>query len=587
MTFHGCAQLALFLAVLAAAAPPLGWYMARVYEGRPGRLKTVLGAPERWIYRVCRIDPSDEMPWKTYALAVLAFNGLGLVALMALVLAQGILPANPRALPGLSWHLAFDTAVSFVTNTNWQSYGGETTMSHLAQMLGLAVWNFLSAATGMAVLAALIRGIARRTSETIGNFWVDVVRGTLYVLLPLSIVLALALVSQGVVQTLRGDVEVRLVQPVRMADGSLVTTQRIPVGPAASQVAIKQLGTNGGGFYNANSAHPLENPTPLSGFLEVLAILLIPAAQCLTFGRWVRDARQGWALLAAMALLFVPLLLVAASAESRGLPGWASLGVDQRPGESQPGGNMEGKEARFGITASALWATATAAASNGSVNAMHDSLTPIGGLVPMGLILLGEVVFGGVGSGLCGMIVFAIVAVFVAGLMVGRTPEYLGKKIELPEMKMAVLAILIPAATVLVGTAVAVALPRGRAAIQAPGPHGFSEVLYAFGSAGNNNGSAFAGLSTNEPFWDVSLAVAMLLGRYGVILPVLAIAGSLARKKTVPAGPGTLPTHTTLFVMLLVGIVVLIGALTFVPALALGPVVDQLKLLAGAGGVAT
>jgi K+-transporting ATPase ATPase A chain len=584
MTANGYLQLAVFVAVLATVAPPLGWYMARIYEGRPVGLNRVLGAPERWIYRVCLIDPSDEMPWTTYALAVIVFNGVGLVVVMALELAQGILPANPRSLPGLSWHLAFDTAVSFVTNTNWQSYGGETTMSHLTQMLGLAVWNFLSAATGMAVLVAFIRGIARRTSETIGNFWVDVVRGTLYILLPLSIILALALVSQGVVQTLGGDAEVRLLQPVRGADGSLVTTQRIPLGPAASQVAIKQLGTNGGGFYNANSAHPLENPTPLSGFLEVLAILLIPAAQCLTFGRLVRDARQGWALLAAMTLMFVPLLLVTASAESKGVPGWASLGIDQRAGGAQPGGNMEGKEARFWVVGSALWATATTAASNGSVNAMHDSLTPIGGLVPMWLMQLGEVVFGGVGSGLYGMIVFVIIAVFAAGLMVGRTPEYLGKKIELGEMKMAVLAVLIPAAAVLVGTAVAVTLPRGLAAVQAPGPHGFSEVLYAFSSAGNNNGSAFAGLSTNEPFYDVSLAVAMLLGRYGVILPVLAIAGSLARKKTVPTGPGTLPTHTPLFVMLLIGTVVLIGALTFIPALALGPIVDQLKLLAGIAG---
>ena len=584
MTLQGHLQLAFLLAILVAVSAPLGRYMARVYEGRLVRLDRAWGAPERWIYRFCRIDPSTEMSWRTYALAAVSFNGVGLLVLTALALAQGILPANPRALPGLSWHLAFNTAVSFVTNTNWQSYGGETTMSHLTQMLGLGVWNFLSAATGLAVLVALVRGIVRRASDTIGNFWVDVVRGTLYVLLPLSAVLALALVSQGVVQTLDGVREVRLVQPVRTVDGALVTAQRIPVGPAASQVAIKQLGTNGGGFYNANSAHPLENPTPLSGFLEVLAILLIPAAQCLMFGRSVRDPRQGWALLAAMALLFVPLVLVAASAESEEMPGRALLGVDSRAGPSQPGGNMEGKEARFGVAGSAIWATATTAASNGSVNAMHDSFTPIGGLVPMWLMQLGEVAFGGVGSGLYGMLVFVIVAVFVAGLMVGRTPEYLGKKIELREMQMAVLAVVIPAAAVLAGTALAVALPWGRASIQAPGPHGFSEVLYAFSSAGNNNGSSFAGLSTSDPFYNVSLAAAMLLGRYGVILPVLAIAGSIAGKKTIPAGPGTLPTHTPLFVLLLVGTVVLIGALTFIPALALGPVADQLQLLSGAAG---
>ncbi len=586
MTANGYLQFGVFLAVLAVAARPLGSYMACALEGRPPKAIRVLAPVERAIYRICRIDPTEEMNSTAYSLAVLLFNGIGVLSLIALQLAQGLLPLNPLRLPGTSWHLALDTAVSFVTNTNWQSYAGETTMSQLTQMLGLAVWNFLSAATGIAVLAALIRGLVRRTSGTVGNFWADTVRSTLYILLPLSLVLALALVSQGVVQTFRGSADVALLQPVHSANGPLVTTQEIPLGPAASQVAIKQLGTNGGGFFNANSAHPLENPTPASNFLEVLAILLIPAALCITFGRMVGDLRQGWALLAAMTLMFVPLLLVTGWAESRADPAWRTLGVDQRPGAGQSGGNMEGKEVRFGAADSALWATATTAASNGSVDSMHDSFTPIGGLVPMWLMQLGEVVYGGVGSGLYGMIVFVIIAVFVAGLMVGRTPEYLGKKIELHEMKMAAIAVLIPPASVLLGAALAVALPQGRAGIAAPGPHGFSEVLYAFSSAANNNGSAFAGLSTNTPFYNLILALAMLLGRYGVVLPVLSIASSLARKKIVPAGPGTLPTHTPLFILLLIGTVVLVGALTFIPALALGPVVDQLRLAAVGAGAA-
>ena len=584
MSVSGGMQLGVLLAALAALVPLLGGYMARVYEGRlsaPGR---PLAPLENAIYRLCRIDPSREMNARTYALALLLFNGAGLASLIVLQLAQGLLPLNPRALPGTSWHLAINTAVSFVTNTNWQSYAGELTMSDLTQMVGLAVWNFLSAATGMAVLAALARGIARRGSATIGNFWADTVRGTLYILLPLSLVLAVALVSQGVVQSFRGSVEVGLLQPARAAAGAPAAAARIPLGPVASQVAIKQLGTNGGGYYNANSAHPLENPTPLSGFLELLAILLIPASLCLTFGRMVGDARQGWALLAAMTFLFIPLAIAAGWAESRAAPAWSALGVDQRSGVLQAGGNMEGKEVRFGVAGSALWAAATTAASNGSVNAMHDSFTPLGGLIPLWLMLLGEVVFGGVGSGLYGMIVFAIIAVFVAGLMVGRTPEYVGKKLEVPEMTMAALAVLIPPAAVLLGTALAVAVPAGRAGIAAPGPHGFTEALYAFASASNNNGSAFAGLSADTPFYNLALAIAMLAGRYGVILPVLAIAGSLARKKIVPAGPGTLPTHTPLFVLLLVGTVIVVGALTFIPALALGPVVDHLMFVAGAAG---
>ncbi len=584
MTVNGYLQFAFFMAALFVLAPPLGRYMARVYEGRRTGLDRVLGPLERWTYARCRIDPAADMHWKTYALAVLLFNGVGVVGLVVLQLLQGRLPLNPRGLGQVSWHVALNAAISFVTNTNWQSYSGETTMTDLTQMLGLAVWNFLSAATGMAVLAALIRGLVRRSADAVGNFWTDVVRGTLYILLPLSAVLALALVSQGVVQTFAGAVDVPLLQPFHGADGRVITTQEIPLGPAASQVAIKQLGTNGGGFFNANSAHPLENPTPVSGFLEALAILLIPAALCLTFGRMVGDPRQGWALLAAMTVIFVPLLLTAGWAESAAVPAWAALGIDQRAQDLQPGGNMEGKEVRFGVADSALWAAATTAASNGSVNSMHDSLTPLGGLVAMWLMQLGEVVFGGVGSGLYGMIIFVIIAVFVAGLMVGRTPEYLGKKIELHEMKMAALAVLIPPAAVLFGTAIAVALPAGRAGIHAPGPHGFSEVLYAFSSAANNNGSAFAGLAADSPFYDLTLAATMLAGRYGVIVPVLSIAGSLARKRTTPASPGVLPTHSLLFVLVLVGTIFLVGALTFIPALALGPVVDQLKLAAGGPG---
>jgi K+-transporting ATPase ATPase A chain len=462
-------------------------------------------------------------------------------------------------------------------------------MSYLTQMAGLTVQNFVSAATGMAVLAALARGFARRPSLRpspwqgeggvgVGNFWADLTRGTLYVLLPLALVLALALVSQGVVQTFSPYQTADLLQPTTDSKGQKITAQTIAVGPAASQIAIKQLGTNGGGFFNVNSAHPFENPTPLSNFLEVLAILLIPAALCYTFGRMVGDTRQGWAILAAMTILFVLLLGLAAWAEQNGNPALTGLGVDQLASDLQPGGNMEGKEARFGIANSALWATATTAASNGSVNSMHDSFTPLGGLAPLWLMQLGEVVFGGVGSGLYGMLAFVIVAVFVAGLMVGRTPEYLGKKIEAYEMKMASLVILIPVLLVLGGAALAATTPAGQVSIFNPGPHGFSEVLYAFSSAGNNNGSAFAGLNANTPFYNVALGLAMLAARYWLIVPMLAIAGALAAKKKAPAGAGTLPTHTPLFIGWLIGVVIIVGALSFVPALALGPIAEQLAL---------
>jgi len=599
MTGNGILQIAFYLVVLLALAKPLGAYMARVYEGRPIVLGRALGWLERFIYRASGVVPGAEMGWKTYALTMLLFNLAGLLAVYALQRLQGVLPFNPAGLGAVSPDSSFNTAVSFATNTNWQGYGGETTMSYLTQMLALTVQNFLSAATGMAVAVALIRGFARRSAETIGNFWVDLTRTTLYILLPLSFVLALVLVSQGVVQTFSPYAKVAVVQPseydepVTDKDGKPVldekgqpktkkatlTEQVIAVGPAASQIAIKQLGTNGGGFFNVNSAHPLENPTPFSNFLEVLAILLVPAALCYTFGVMVGDTRQGWAVLAAMTVIFVALLLVCVVAEQNGRV-FAQQGVDHAASALQSGGNMEGKEVRFGIANSALWATATTAASNGSVNAMHDSFTPIGGLVPMWLIQLGEVIYGGVGSGLYGMLMFAIIAVFVAGLMVGRTPEYLGKKIEAYEMKMSSLVILITPALVLIGTSVGVVTAAGKAGIANPGIHGFSEILYAFSSASNNNGSAFAGLSANTLFYNTALGLCMLFGRYWLAVPVLAIAGALARKKIVPVGAGTLPTHTPLFVGLLVGVVLLVGALTFVPALALGPIVEHLTLLA-------
>jgi len=600
VTANGVLQLLVYLVVLLALTKPLGAYMARVYEGRPFGLDRVLGPVERLIYRLSGVRPDEEMNWKNYAIAMLMFNMLGLFAVYLLQRVQGWLPLNPQGLGAVSPDSSFNTAVSFATNTNWQGYGGETTMSYLTQMLALTVQNFVSAAAGMATLIAFIRGFVRRSAQTIGNFWVDLTRTTLYILMPLSVVLALALVSQGVVQTFGAYVKANVVQqtsydePVTDPDGkpvldekgqpktkkSTLTEQVLAVGPAASQIAIKQLGTNGGGFFNVNSAHPFENATPLSNFLELLAILVISAALCYTFGVMVRDTRQGWALLAAMTIVFVALLAVCVVSEQAGNPVLARLGIDQQASDLHSGGNMEGKEVRFGIATSALWATATTSASNGSVNSMHDSYTPLGGLVPMWLMQLGEVIYGGVGSGLYGMLVFAIIAVFVAGLMVGRTPEYLGKKIEAYEMKMAALVILIPPAVVLIGTAIAVVTRAGLAGPLNPGAHGFSEILYAFSSAGNNNGSAFAGLNANTPFYNTALGLAMLMARYWLGIPTLAIAGSLARKRIVPASAGTLPTHTPLFVVLLIGVVILVGALTFFPALALGPIVEHLQMLA-------
>jgi potassium-transporting ATPase potassium-binding subunit len=580
MTGNGYLQIAFYLAALVALARPLGGYMARVYEGKPCGLDRVLGPLERLIYRLTGARPATGMSWTTYAGAMLAFQTVGFLAVYLLQRTQQLLPLNPEGLPAIAPRMAFNTAVSFVTNTNWQSYGGETALSYLTQMLALTVQNFVSAASGMAVLAAMARGFARRGTEGIGNFWSDLTRTTLYILLPLSLILALALVSQGVVQTFSPYARAKLVEPQVDTAGRTITEQTIAVGPAASQVAIKQLGTNGGGFFNVNSAHPLENPTPLAGFLELLSILVIPAALCCTFGRMVGDPRQGWALLAAMSVVFAGMLALCVGAEQGGNPALASLGLDQQASPLQSGGNMEGKEVRFGIAGSALWATATTAASNGSVNSMHDSYTPLGGLAPMWLMQLGEVIYGGVGSGLYGMLFFVVVAVFVAGLMVGRTPEYLGKKVEAHEMKMASLGILLPPFLVLAGTAIAVVVRPGLAGLGNPGAHGFSEILYAFSSAGNNNGSAFAGLTVTNLFYELSLGLAMLFGRYWLAVPALAIAGSLARKGWTPPGAGTLPTHGPLFVVLLVGIVLLVGALSFLPALALGPIVEQLQMSA-------
>ena len=591
MTGNAILQLTLYVVVLIALAKPLGAYMAAVYDGRAPVLGRLLGPVERLIYRVCGVKPDDEQRWTQYALAMLAFNLVGLLVVYGLQRLQAWLPLNPQGMAAVTPDSSFNTAVSFATNTNWQGYGGETTMSYLTQMAGLGVQNFVSAAAGMAVLVAFVRGFTRSSAQTIGNFWVDLTRSTLYILLPLSLIVALVLVSQGVVQTFSPYQTVTLTEPVsyeqpaaqegEAATTVTVTEQTLAVGPAASQIAIKQLGTNGGGFFNVNSAHPFENPTPLANFVEVLSILLIAAALCYTFGVMVGDTRQGWAVLAAMTIVFVALLGVAVVAEQSGNPALPALGVDQAASDTQSGGNMEGKETRFGITNSALWATATTSASNGSVNAMHDSFTPLGGLVPMWLMQLGEVIFGGVGSGLYGMLVFAIVAVFVAGLMIGRTPEYLGKKIEAFEMKMASIMILVPPLLVLAGTAVALMVDAGKAGIYNPGAHGFSEVLYAFSSAGNNNGSAFGGLSANTPFYNWALGLAMFFSRYWLAVPALAIAGSLAAKKRIPAGAGTLPTHTPLFVVLLIGSVLLVGALTFVPALALGPIVEHLMMTAG------
>ena len=576
MTAHGYVQIALFFAVIVGVAVPLGAYMAKVYENEPIFLDRVFGPLERIMYRLAGVKKDEETNWKTYAIAMLFFNVAGILLVYAIQRLQGVLPLNPQGFTAPSPDLSWNTAVSFATNTNWQSYGGESTLSYFSQMTALAVQNFVCAASGMAVLVALIRGITRKTTDTIGSFWVDLVRSTLYILLPISIVIAIVLVSQGVVQTFHSYETVQLLQATKDADGKAVTDQVIAVGPAASQIAIKMLGTNGGGFFNANSAHPFESATGLSNFVEMFSLLILPASLCFTFGKMVKDARQGWAIFAAMSLILLPLLVLCVSQEQAGNPAFHGLAVDQTASALQSGGNMEGKEVRFGIANTGLFATITTAVSCGAVNGMHDSFTPLGGLVPMWLMQLGEVVFGGVGAGLYGMLMFAVVAVFVAGLMVGRTPEYLGKKIEAKEMKMASLVVLVPPATVLIMTAIAVVFEAGKKGPLNPGPHGFSEILYAFSSASNNNGSAFGGISANTPFYNTLLGLSMFFGRFFVKVPVLALAGSLAAKKIVPMSAGTLPTHTPLFVAMLVGVVILVGALTFIPALALGPIVEQL-----------
>jgi potassium-transporting ATPase potassium-binding subunit len=568
-------QIFASLALLLALAWPLGLYIARVYEGRASYAQRLLGPVERLIYRLAGVDPAQQMRWQRYASALLLFNLLGFLAVYLLQRAQALLPLNPDGLGAVAPDLAMNTAISFMTNTNWQAYGGESTMSYLTQMSGLGVQNFVSAATGIAVAVALTRGLRGGDAQGLGCFWQDITRAVLYVLLPLSVALALALVAQGVPQTFEPAATVTLLEP--QADAA---TQQIARGPVASQVAIKQLGTNGGGFYSVNSAHPLEDPTPLSDLLQWLAILLIPAALCFTFGQLVGDRRQGAALLATMSLILCLALAATLWSELQPSPAHAGLGVDAAWGAEQPGGNMEGKEVRFGPVRSALWAVATTAASNGSVNSMHDSYLPLGGMVLLILIQLGEVIFGGVGAGLYGMLAFVILATFVAGQMIGRSPEYLGKRVEPFEIKMATLAVIIPALCILVGAALGVGLEQGRAGISNPGPHGFTELLYAVSSASGNNGSAFAGLGADSPFYNTMLGLFMLLGRFGVILPMLAVAGSMRAKRAVPATSGTLPTHEPMFVVWLAAVILLVGALTFFPALALGPIAEQLMMSA-------
>ncbi|KVO25998.1 ATPase [Burkholderia ubonensis] len=571
-------QVGVFLFVLTFLVKPLGTTIARIALGDlPGPLRRV-AVVERAIYRLAGVAPDEEMDWKRYAVALVAFNALGAAALYLLQRIQVWLPLNPQHLPNVEPGLAFNTAVSFATNTSWQAYAGETTLSHLTQMLGIGVQAFLSAASGMVVMLALIRGLVRRGSKTIGNVWIDLTRMTLYVLVPLAALFAAAFIGQGVVQNFVPNRDVAIVQPHSSTPAAALT---LPMGPVASQESIKLMSGDGGGFFNANSAHPYENPTPFANFLQMLAMLIIPAALCHTFGTMIQDRRQGWTIYAAMLTLFVAAAAMVIRAEQAAGPALSAPGIDTVASASQPGGNMEGKETRFGIVSSALYATVSTSSGDGAVDAMHDSFTPLGGLVPMALMQTGEVVFGGPGSGLYSMLMVVLLAVFVAGLMIGRAPEYVGKKIEAYEMKMVSIAILATPAIVLVGTAIAAVTPAGVAGLGNPGAHGFSEMLYAFSSAANNNGSAFAGLSANTAFYNVSLAAAMWFGRFTVIVPVLAIAGSLAAKQRRAAGAGTLPTHGPLFVCMLLSTVVLVTLLTFLPALALGPIAEHLAMTAG------
>lgn len=565
-------QIILYIVVLVLLAKPLGNYMARVFEGEKTFLDPLLNPVERGIYRLLAVKPKEEMSWKRYTVSLLLFSVVSMLFLYLLQRVQALLPLNPQKFANVGPDLAFNTAASFTTNTNWQSYGGESTMSYLTQMLGLTFQNFVSAAVGATVAISLIRGLVRRTSKTVGNFWVDLVRAVLWVLLPLSIIFSLLLVSQGVIQNFLPYTAVKTLEGAQ---------QLIAQGPVASQEAIKMLGVNGGGFFNANSAHPFENPTPLSNFLQMLAIFLIPGAFAFTFGKMVKDTRQGWAIFAAMSILFLLGVGIMLYAEQTGNPLLNNLGIATQASNLQPGGNMEGKEVRFGITNSAMFATITTAASCGAVIAMHDSLTPLGGFVALLNMMLGEVIFGGVGAGLYGILVFAVLSVFIAGLMVGRTPEYLGKKIESREIKMAMLAILILPVAILGFTSVAVVTRQGLAGILNPAAHGFQEILYAYTSAVANNGSAFAGLTANTLFYNTTLGLAMLMGRFLPIVPIMAIAGSLAGKKTVPVTEGTFPTHGPLFVTLLIGVILILGALTYFPALALGPLLEHLQMLSG------
>lgn len=566
-------QILVLFILLTILAKLLGRYMAKVYQGERTILSPVFAPLENGIYQVTGIDKNAEMNWKQYAGAMFVFNFLGMIVLFALLMLQGHFPLNPQKLSGFSWHLALNTAVSFTTNTNWQAYSGESTATYLSQVLGLAVQNFLSAATGMAIVIAFIRGLVRRTAETIGNFWVDLTRTVLYILLPIVVVVALVLVSQGVIQNLSPYVKADLVQPSTASDGKSVKQQTLPMGPVASQEAIKEFGTNGGGFFNANSSHPYENPTPFSNFLEILLILMIPAALTNTFGRMVGSSRQGWALYAAMLFLLLLSMGIQYWAEYSGNPLVQNIGI--------VGCNMEGKEVRFGLGGSVLFSTSTTATSCGAVNTMHDSLTPLGGMIPLVLILLGEIVFGGVGSGLYTMLAFVVIAVFVAGLMIGRTPEYLGKKIEVTEMWMSVITVLIAGAVILLFSALALITPKGVSSMANPGPHGLSEVLYAFASAANNNGSAFGGLNANTVFYNLMTALAMLIGRFIPALAILAMSGSLVKKKYTPPSLGTLPTDHIPFIIWLVVVILIVGALTFFPALALGPLVEHLIMHGG------
>lgn len=573
-------QYGFYLIILVVLAIPLGSYMGKVMNGEKVFLSKILLPCENFIYRMLKIDKKEDMHWKKYAMCTLAFNAIGFAFLYLLLVLQRFLPLNPENIEGNSWHLAFNTASSFITNTNWQAYSGESALSYFSQMMGLTVQNFVSAAVGIVVLFALIRGFVRVEEKGVGNFFIDMTRTILYVLIPLSIVVTLGIASQGVVQSFKPYETVTLVEPIELEDGSVVTEQVVPLGPAASQIAIKQLGTNGGGFMGANSAHPLENPTPFSNLLEMISILLIPAALCFTFGRNVKDKKQGIAIFSAMFIMLVIALSVIAVNEHAATPQLAQEGAVNILAENQAGGNMEGKEARFGIATSGTWAAFTTSASNGSVNSMHDSYTPIGGMVTMLLMQLGEVVFGGVGCGLYGMLGFAILTVFIAGLMVGRTPEYLGKKIEPFEMKMAVLVCLATPIGILVGSGIAALIPTIADSLNNSGAHGFSELLYAYSSAGGNNGSAFAGFNANTPFLNVSIGIVMLFARFAPMVATLAIAGSLVGKKKVAVSVGTLPTHNALFVALLIFIVLLIGALSFFPALALGPIAEYFQMIA-------